>query len=126
MKVNNNATVSSDIKDVDLDKSYVRVWDRDGEMFGVTLKELLHSYCAYNTTPFIASDMERVDATTVEKEYQSPYVVNGYDNREHYLECMAEDYDVPLHHVKTLADALGPEEDFDGLVSGIDDFSSLQ
>lgn len=45
------------------------------------------------------------------------YEENGYLNREHYLECMAEEYCLDLEQVVIpLANLLGPEEDFDGLV----------
>lgn len=49
------------------------------------------------------------------------YKENGYDSREDYLECLAEDNDVDLGTVLVMADTLGPNEDFDGLVSIIGD-----
>lgn len=49
------------------------------------------------------------------------YRANGYDDREDYLACLAEDYGVGLDTVKALADLLGPNEDFDGLVSQLED-----
>lgn len=49
------------------------------------------------------------------------YVANGYENREDYLECLAEEYGVDLESVKALADLMGPTEDFDGLVTTIQD-----
>lgn len=45
------------------------------------------------------------------------YKENGYENREEYLQELAEEYDVDIHTVKNIADILGPSEDFDGLVS---------
>jgi hypothetical protein len=51
----------------------------------------------------------------------SIYMQNGYRDREDYLSCMAEDYDVRLETVKYLADLLGPNEDFDGLISALED-----
>lgn len=51
----------------------------------------------------------------------NPYTDNGYINRADYLECLAYDYGVPLEHVLALADVLGENEDFDGLVSALDD-----
>ena len=45
----------------------------------------------------------------------SVYRENGYDNRLHYLLSLCEDY--PREAVFTLADVLGPSEDFDGLVT---------
>lgn len=49
------------------------------------------------------------------------YTENGYHHRQHYLECMAEDYGVPLYFVIHLADLLGENEDFDGLISALED-----
>ncbi len=49
------------------------------------------------------------------------YRENGYDDREDYLRSLADDYGVPLDAVQALADILGPDEDFDGLVSNLED-----
>ena len=49
------------------------------------------------------------------------YQENGYDDRDDYLRSLAEDYGVPLDAVMAMAEVLGPEEDFDGLVSNLED-----
>ena len=49
------------------------------------------------------------------------YQQNGYYNREDYLHCLSEDWNIPLTTVKMLADILGPNEDFDGLVVALED-----
>lgn len=54
------------------------------------------------------------------------YQQNGYYNREDYLRCLAEDYGVPLMTVKMLADMLGPNEDFDGLVTSLEDYDYME
>ena len=51
----------------------------------------------------------------------SIYTDNGYDNRKHYLECMAEEYGIPVEVVFSLAQMLGPNEDFDGLINALED-----
>lgn len=51
----------------------------------------------------------------------SVYTNNGYEGRTDYLKCMADDYGVSIQIVETLADTLGPEEDFDGLVTMLED-----
>lgn len=51
------------------------------------------------------------------------YQANGYDDREDYLAGLAEDYGVDLDTVYALADLLGPNEDFDGLVTQLEDMS---
>jgi hypothetical protein len=50
------------------------------------------------------------------------YVENGYKNRSDYLRSLADDYGVPLVVVSMLSDMLGPLEDFDGLISNLDDY----
>jgi len=52
----------------------------------------------------------------------SIYTENGYKNRKDYLNSLAEDYGVPLEIVYAAADILGPNEDFDGLVTTIQDY----
>lgn len=49
------------------------------------------------------------------------YQEHGYESREHCLECLAEDTGIPLHHVCYFADLLGSTEDFDGLVTTLED-----
>ena len=50
------------------------------------------------------------------------YKANGYEDREDYLSCLAEDYGLSLEEVvRPLAELLGPDEDFDGLVSSLED-----
>jgi len=46
------------------------------------------------------------------------YEQNGYENREDYLNYLAEEYGDLVYEV---ADLLGPEEDFDGLVTTMED-----
>lgn len=49
------------------------------------------------------------------------YQDNGYANRNDYLTCLAEDYGISIEIVQSLADMLGENEDFDGLVSALED-----
>lgn len=51
------------------------------------------------------------------------YEENGYESREDYLQCLADDYGVPYESVLIIADMLGEDEDFDGLVSAIEDIA---
>lgn len=53
----------------------------------------------------------------------SIYVEKGYTDRNDYLSSLAEDYGMDVCDVKALADLLGPEEDFDGLISNLQDFN---
>lgn len=49
------------------------------------------------------------------------YQENGYDTREDYLRAVAEDYGLDEELVVSIADLLGEEEDFDGLISAVQD-----
>ena len=50
------------------------------------------------------------------------YRENGYNDREDYLSCIAEDYGLDLEQVvRPIADLLGPAEDFDGLIAMLED-----
>jgi hypothetical protein len=49
------------------------------------------------------------------------YEDNGYENRKDYLRSMADWYGVAPDQVDFLADILGPSEDFDGLISTLED-----
>ena len=50
------------------------------------------------------------------------YKENGYDNREDYLDCLAQDFGIDSDIVNMIADLLGPSEDFDGLISSLEDY----
>ena len=54
------------------------------------------------------------------------YQENGYANRREYLKSLAEDYDMPFSVVATFASTLGPNEDFDGLVSVVEDYAIMK
>lgn len=49
------------------------------------------------------------------------YQENGFKDRQEYLEYMSEDYEIAIDFVIFLADILGPSEDFDGLVTALQD-----
>ncbi len=46
------------------------------------------------------------------------YTANGYANRRAYLDSLAEDFGPAVY---ALAFILGPSEDFDGLVTSLED-----
>jgi hypothetical protein len=60
---------------------------------------------------------------TEEDHYR--YTANGYKDRDDYLTSLADDRGIDIMAVRMIADMLGPSEDFDGLVSELDDFESL-
>jgi hypothetical protein len=51
------------------------------------------------------------------------YKANGYANRRDYLESLAEEYDRST--VFFLASVLGPNEDFDGLITALEDHADI-
>lgn len=51
------------------------------------------------------------------------YAEKGYSSREDYLYQLAEEYELDYDIVFSLADLLGANEDFDGLVNACQDVS---
>jgi hypothetical protein len=51
------------------------------------------------------------------------YIENGYKNRRDYLESLALDMGIDKDIVFSLASMLGSIEDFDGLVTSLEDYS---
>jgi hypothetical protein len=51
----------------------------------------------------------------------SIYKENGYENRRDYLDSLADDFGVDRQTVYSLASILGSSEDFDGLVTALED-----
>jgi hypothetical protein len=52
----------------------------------------------------------------------SVYTDNGYKNRADYLESLSDEFGISLDAVYLIADVLGPNEDFDGLVVALEDY----
>ena len=59
------------------------------------------------------------------KKEKNIYQENGYADRDDYLTCLSEDYGVSIEDVYSLAEMLGENEDFDGLVSALEDIESM-
>ena len=53
------------------------------------------------------------------------YQQNGYVDRNDYIICLAEDYRVSIDDVYSLAEMLGENEDFDGLICTLEDAEYL-
>jgi hypothetical protein len=51
------------------------------------------------------------------------YLEYGAETRAEYLAMLSEDYGVDLDIVHAMADVLGPNEDFDGLVTSLEDMA---
>lgn len=51
------------------------------------------------------------------------YTDHGHENRHAYLVSLADDTGVDLDIVMALADLLGADEDFDGLVTSLEDYA---
>lgn len=52
----------------------------------------------------------------------SIYEDHGYDDREDYLKGLAEEHEIDFELVFELAELLGPNEDFDALVTQLEDY----
>jgi len=53
----------------------------------------------------------------------SDYTDAGYKDRHDYLTALADETGVDIETVFTLASLLGPSEDFDGLVTSLEDIA---
>ena len=53
------------------------------------------------------------------------YVENGYQSRKDYLISLSEDFGLDKSIVFSIASMLGSEEDFDGLISMLEDYEYL-
>jgi hypothetical protein len=51
------------------------------------------------------------------------YAENGFLSRREYLNSLAEDYGIDRATVYMMADLLGPNEDFDGLITSLEDYA---
>ena len=70
---------------------------------------------------YLQRELDAHRAATPSARKADVYVENGYASRADYLSCLAEDYGVDQQTVQALADLLGPNEDFDGLVISLED-----
>jgi hypothetical protein len=52
---------------------------------------------------------------------ENVYKRNGYENRKEYLKMLSDMNGINLETVTYLAELLGENEDFDGLVTSLDD-----
>jgi len=56
---------------------------------------------------------------------QNIYQQNGFASRKEYLDSLADEYGVSAITVYALADMLGESEDFDGLLSALEDAEAM-
>ncbi len=54
------------------------------------------------------------------------YTEHGFKSRIDYLTSLAEDMGIPLVHVLAIAGIYGPSEDFDGLVTALEDLADSE
>jgi hypothetical protein len=52
------------------------------------------------------------------------YQENGYASRREYLDSLADDLGLDPRTVYLMAEMLGPSEDFDGLVTSLEDYAA--
>ena len=69
---------------------------------------------------------EREQDEFLDEDVDSSYEEKGYDNRADYLRGLASIYGIDEDVVFNLADSLGKDEDFDALVSTLEEFSETQ
>ncbi|MDR1174082.1 MAG: RNA polymerase [Treponema sp.] len=62
---------------------------------------------------------------TKTEQNEARYATHGYKDRDDYLNTLADDRGIDSMAVHMIADMLGESEDFDGLVSELEDFEEL-
>lgn len=72
----------------------------------------------------MSSSLHGTDAEVIAEQAEI-YKRKGYANRVEYLQGLAEENGVDLDIVLAISDALGPYEDFDGLVSIVEDVAYM-
>ncbi len=65
----------------------------------------------------------KIRAVKRQARLDEPYTRHGYPNRNAYLADLADSSGVPIEAVEVLANILGRVEDFDGLVTALEDYS---
>lgn len=68
----------------------------------------------------MSSSLHGTDAEVIAEQAEI-YTRKGYANRAEYLQGLAEENGVDLDIVLAISDILGPYEDFDGLVSMVEE-----
>jgi hypothetical protein len=53
----------------------------------------------------------------------SIYQERGYSDRNDYLNSLVDEYGVDAEAVSVFSDVFGPSEDFDGLISCLEDYA---
>ena len=70
----------------------------------------------------ILTNFRAIEAQEIAANLES-YLEHGVETRAEYLEMLADDYGIDLDIVHAMADVLGPMEDFDGLVTSLEDIA---
>ncbi len=73
----------------------------------------------------MSNSLRGTDAKVIAEQTEI-YKSKGYANRAEYLQSLAEENGVDLGIVLAISDMLGPYEDFDGLVSLVEDAAYMQ
>jgi len=55
----------------------------------------------------------------------SIYTDKGYESRSDYLISMADNFGVDVDTVFAISEMLGSSEDFDGLITSLEDFATI-
>lgn len=72
----------------------------------------------------MSNSLHGTDAEVIAKQAKI-YKRKGYANRAEYLQGLAEENGVDLDVVLAVSSVLGPYEDFDGLVSMVEDVAYM-
>jgi hypothetical protein len=78
---------------------------------------------SYNYVPnrLNRGQVRKGEEMRLKEDDNNRYIKNGYKDRDDYLTTLADDYGIDSIIVNELAGMLGPSEDFDGLVTELED-----
>lgn len=82
-----------------------------------------HQHDSENKSFYIKVKLISDEEEETPEDPVNKYIEHGYDSRADYLSSLAEEYDVSERVVRAIAQEYGPSEDFDGLVSTLEDMS---
>ena len=83
--------------------------------------ESKHKKASTKKEPVPSIQKQATRLKKVANDQENIYQQHGFENRREYLTSLAEEYGVSVQTVFSLASMLGSSEDFDGLVSALED-----
>lgn len=101
------------------DRKWCDIYDNADIKLGIFTNSQEAKFINRDYETWTGKERQAYHKTIIAKE--TVYIRNGYNDRGDYLEQMAEQHGVALDTVIMVSDVLGSNEDFDGLVTTLQD-----